>query len=355
MEWRYGENRKYIELEKPPARKLRISGHRFPTVLGLNKYSTPFQAWCEIVGLVKKPFEENKYIIAGRTIEPKQIEYTKGKFPNVMSIEEYYGNAFDDYKYNNFKEETNIFGGVIDLVSTKIDMRTIQMIGECKTSSKPVDWENNNVPIDYLCQGMLYSYLKKIPDILFVVSFLNDMDYAHPENYTVTEENTKFVVKNLKDCWLPLGEEYVDIDGAIAYATDWWKTYVETGISPEFDEVKDKEYLDIIRQSKPCEDNVLIDVCSEAINLAKEIEEIKVSSGLKEKEALLKKLETNIKETMIKTEVENCGNYKLTSTHKQKFDEKAFAESDKQNYEQYVYDTIEYKLSKIKDKEKEND
>ena len=80
-----------------------------------------------------------------------------------------------------------------------------------------------------------------------------------------------------------------------------------------------------------------------------------MSSGLKEKEALLKKLETNIKETMIKTEVENCGNYKLTSTHKQKFDEKAFAESDKQNYEQYVYDTIEYKLSKIKDKEKEND
>ena len=38
MEWRYGENRKYIELEKPPTRKLRISGHRFPTVLGLNKY-----------------------------------------------------------------------------------------------------------------------------------------------------------------------------------------------------------------------------------------------------------------------------------------------------------------------------
>ena len=62
MEWRYGENRKYIELEKPPTRKLRISGHRFPTILGLNKYSTPFQAWCEIVGLVKKPFEENKYI-----------------------------------------------------------------------------------------------------------------------------------------------------------------------------------------------------------------------------------------------------------------------------------------------------
>ena len=80
-----------------------------------------------------------------------------------------------------------------------------------------------------------------------------------------------------------------------------------------------------------------------------------MSSGLKEKEALLKKLEANIKETMIKTEVENCGNYKLTIAHKQKFDEKAFAESDKQNYEQYVYDTIEYKLSKIKDKEKEND
>ena len=110
------------------------------------------------------------------------------------------------------------------------------------------------MPIEYLCQGMLYSYLKGMKEVLFVASFLNDMDYAHPENFQVTKENTKLVVKNLNECYLPLGDEYVDINGAIEYATNWWNEYVLTGVSPEFDEVKDKEYLDIIRKSKPCED-----------------------------------------------------------------------------------------------------
>ena len=30
---------------------------------------------------------------------------------------------------------------------------------------------------------------------------------------------------------------------AIKYCEDWWHTYIETGISPPFDEKKDKEYL----------------------------------------------------------------------------------------------------------------
>lgn len=353
MEWTYSENRKQIVLDKIPSKKLRISGHRFPTVLGLNKWATPFQSWCEITGLVKVPFVENKYIIAGRTIEPKQIEFAKQKFPNTFSIEEYFGNAFDDYRYNNFKDETNIFGGVIDFVSTANDMRTIRMIGECKTSSKPHEWENNEVPIEYLCQGMLYSYLKKLPEVLFVASFLNDMDYAHPENYKVSKENTKLVVKNLNECYLPLNGEYVTIDGAIEYATNWWNEYVLTGISPEFDEVKDKEYLDIIRKSKPCEDNDLTTVCLEAIKLAREIDELKITSGLSAKEKELKLLEDSIKNTMIEKEIENCENYKLKRTVKTKFNEKLFKENNQKAYEDYLEEIVSYTLSKNKKESEE--
>ena len=353
MEWSYNENRNQIVLDKVPSKKLRISGHRFPTVLGLNKWATPFQAWCEITGLVKKPFEENKYIIAGRVIEPKQIGFAKQKFPNVFSIEEYYGNAFADYRYNNFKDETNIFGGVIDFVSTKNDMRTIRMIGECKTSSKPHEWENNQVPIEYLCQGMLYSYLKGMKEVLFVASFLNDMDYAHPENFQVTKENTKLVVKNLNECYLPLGDEYVDINGAIEYATNWWNEYVLTGVSPEFDEVKDKEYLDIIRKSKPCEDNDLVSVCQEAIRLAKEIDLLKISSGLTAKEKELKTLENSIKKKMIENDIENCDNYTLKRTVKKEFDEKAFKEDNSKTYESYLVEKISYTLNKNKKEEED--
>ena len=47
------------------------------SVLGLNEYQTPFGAWCEITKLVKLPFEDTKYTIAGKAIEPKLIDYMK--------------------------------------------------------------------------------------------------------------------------------------------------------------------------------------------------------------------------------------------------------------------------------------
>ena len=175
MQWRYNEERTRIIIE-PPKRTKKITGHRFPSILGLNKYQTPFGAWAEITGLATLPFEDNKFTLAGKAIEPKQIEYAKSKFPNVKSIEEYYGNNFAEYRYSNFKDLGRIFDGVRDFVSTKNDGTTITMVGECKTSSKPQDWVDNNVPIDYLCQGMLYAYLDKLDRILYVASFLQPMN-----------------------------------------------------------------------------------------------------------------------------------------------------------------------------------
>ena len=92
-DWKYSEDKKHIIIE-PPKQKLRITGHRIASVLGLNQYQSPFGAWCEITKLVKLPFEDNKYTIAGKTIEPKLIDVVRKKFPNVMSIKEYYGNNF---------------------------------------------------------------------------------------------------------------------------------------------------------------------------------------------------------------------------------------------------------------------
>ena len=63
MEWSYSEDRKRIVLDKPPIQKLRITGHRLATVLGVDQWSTPFKAWCEITKLVKAPFEESKYTL----------------------------------------------------------------------------------------------------------------------------------------------------------------------------------------------------------------------------------------------------------------------------------------------------
>lgn len=346
MEWRYNEDRTRIIID-PPKRTKKITGHRFPSVLELNKYQTPFGAWAEITGLATLPFEDNKFTLAGKAIEPKQIEYAKGKFPNVKSIEEYYGNNFAEYRYSNFKDLGRIFDGVRDFVSTKNDGVTITMVGECKTSSKPQDWSNNNVPIDYLCQGMLYAYLDKLDRILYVASFLQPMDYNNPELYEVTDENTKLTVKKLNECFLPLPTgEYGTIELAIEYCEEWWKVHVEGGISPEFDEVKDKEYLDIIRKSKPTNDALLDDVCDEAVKLAREIKDLKISSGLDAKEKELKVLETSIKEVMMGSNLDNCGSYTLVRKEDLKFNEAKFAQEQTKLYNSYCEPKVSYTLKK---------
>lgn len=356
-EWKYGKNKKTIVLSEPPKQRLRITGHRFASVLGLNKYQSPFGAWAEITKLVKLPFEDNKYTLAGKAIEPKLIDFVREQFPNVMSIEEYYGNNIEKYRWNNFVEDSDIFGGIIDCVATKDDLKTLTMIVECKTSSKPHEWNNNAVPVEYLLQGCEYSYLKKLDRVLFVCAFLQDADYNHPEKFIPTKDNTILVVKKLKDVVVEMPNgDMITFDEAVAYCEDWWKKYIETGISPEFDEKLDKEYLDIIRESKPINDNSLEDLCDKAGELIRSIEKLKEDSGINAMEKELKTIEASIKEGLMNSLEDgetsaSCKQYKLSGTVKEVFDEKAFATKHPKTYAEYLEEKITYRLSKIKIKE----
>lgn len=349
--WDYSEDKKRIVIEVPKQR-LRITGHRMASVLGLNKYQSPFGAWAEITKLVKLPFEDNKYTLAGKAIEPKIIEYVSKQLPNVVSIEEYYGNNFESYRYNNFKDESNVFGGVMDAVSTLNDKKTLTAIVECKTSSKPQEWANGNVPIEYLLQGAEYAKLKGLDRIIFACSFLKEEDYNHPETFVVNDSNTIIVIKKLEDILVEIDGNYYNIDGLFEICNKWWEIYIESGISPEFDEKVDKEYLDIIRATDEVKDNELEDVCQKAFELALEIKKAKIDCGIDEMEKRLKQLENSIKNDMIEKDISSCGNYTLSRTIKNKFDEKLFAQENEQLYNKYCEETETYTLRK---KEKEND
>lgn len=356
-EWSYGKNNKNIILSEPPKQRLRITGHRIASVLGLNQYQSPFGAWVEITKLAKLPFEESKYTLFGKAVEPKLIDMVRKKFPNVMSIEEYYGNNIDRYKWNNFIEDSNVFGGIIDAVATKDDMKTLTMIVECKSSSKPQAWDNNQVPIDYLLQGCLYSYLKGLDRVLFICCFPQDLDYNHPELFEPDETNTIMVVKKIKDVLIPMPNgELITFQQAIDYCTEWWEKYIDTGISPEFDEVKDKEYLDIIRTSKPINDTSLEDLCDRAKELVDEINTLKENSGINGKEKELKVIENSIKEGLMNNLGEgetkiSCKQYSLNGTIKEKFNEKKFAKDNPKVYEKYIEKELTYRLSKKKEVE----
>lgn len=354
-EWQYGENGKNIILPEPPKQRLRITGHRVASVLGLNKYQSPFGAWCEITKLVKLPFEDSKYTLAGKVIEPKLIDFVRNRFPNVMSIEEYYGNNIDKYKWNNFIEDSNIFGGIIDAVATKEDLKTLTMIVECKTSSKPHLWENNQVPLEYLLQGCEYSYLKKLDRVLFICAFLQDDDYNHPEMFEPNETNTKMVVKKIKDVLIEMPNgDMITFDDAIKYCEEWWEKYIETGISPKFDEKLDKEYLNILRTSNPSNDNSLDELCKSAELLEQDIIKIKNETGIESKEKELKTIQKAIKDKMInllkdgETKM-SYGVYKLNGSVSMKFNVEKFTEDNPTLYNKYCEESITYRLNKNKE------
>lgn len=350
--WDYNNDKTKIVIDVP-VQKLRITGHRISSILGLNKYQTPFGAWAEITKLVKLPFEDSKYTLAGKAIEPKLIAYLATKLPNVVSIEEYYGNNFDYYRYNNFIDDSDRFGGVIDAVATLNDKVTMTMIGECKTSSKPQDWANGNVPVDYLLQGCLYSYIKGLDRVVFICAFLKDSDYNHPEMFEVNENNTVIIIKKLDECFFEIDGELLNIKGVMEKASKWWDDHILTGVSPEFDEKKDKEYLDIIRATDATKDNSLEDVCMKAFELSTTIANLKEDTGINALEKELKQLKDSIKNKMIELECANCGQYKLSKRVSMKFDEGKFKEEHTDMYEDYCNETVSYTLTEVKKKDEE--
>lgn len=356
MEWKYSEDSKHIVLDKKPSRFKYITGTRFASCLGLNPYSTPFQIWCECTRLVTPPFEETIYTKAGRTIEPKQREYISKKFPNIVSPEDYFGEIFDKVRWNFFKDEDKPFAGCWDAVSTKDNHRDIAMVVEFKTASDPRKWNNNQIPVYYLLQGGLYAKLLGLDRVLFVASFLDKLDYAHPEDFVPNEDNTIMLVKKLNEIVIEKDGQLFTIDDLFEQAKDFWETYVKTGVSPEFDEVKDKEYLDIIRTSKPINDTSLESLCDSAKELVDNIEKLKDSTGITSMEKELKTIEASIKQGLMDSLQEGetkatCKQYKLSGTTTMKFNEKEFADKHPNTYEKFLEPSLTYRLSKIKNEE----
>ena len=354
MNWHYSEDRKHIELDNPPKQHKLLTGTRFASCLGLNPYSSPFQIWCECTKLVTPPYEETMYTKAGRIIEPLQREYVSKTFPNIKGPEEYFGNAYEMYRWNFFDDKFKPYGGLWDAVSTKSNGKDIAMVVEFKTANSAAKWVDGP-PIYYLMQGALYAKMLGLDKVLFVASFLSPMDYAHPEEFVPNETNTTMIVKKLKDIVLEVDGEYLSFDELYDKGLDFWNNYVLTGISPEFDEKLDKEYLDIIRASKPSNDNDLTTMCVEAIKIAKEIKSLEISSGIKVKKDELKVLEDAIKKVMIDSNLDRCDKYKLKRDVKLKFNEKALEKDNKALYNKYCEESISYTLSKDLKEEKENE
>ena len=277
-------------LEVTPTKKpKKITATRFATILGLNPWSTAFEMWCEITKTYQKPFEDTIYTLAGKTIEPKQIDYMRKAYGmyNLKTPTDIYGPDYFKKTWGDFFGDIPVLGGMWD---SRLDDKNgkPEAVLEFKTTKRAEDWADD-VPEYYALQAALYAYLLGVDDVIMVASFLEPKDYEHPEEFVPSASNTITVE-------FKVSERYPNFGRMVAQANAWWQNHVVTGISPDYDEKKDAEILKALRTNEVTDTNIDA-LIAEAENLKAELETVYASVSDKEKR--LKAVTEQIKKTLV--------------------------------------------------------
>ncbi len=275
---------------KTKKRPKKITATRFATVLGLNPWSTPFEVWCNVTHTYEDPFTDTIYTIAGKAIEPKQIAYMRESYAmdNLRTPTDIYGADYFSKTYGDFFHDQKVCGGMWDSLLVDEETSIPEAVLEFKTTKRSEDWED--VPEYYALQAALYAYLLGVDDVIMVASFLSPKDYEEPEKFVPNANNT--ITREFK-----VSERYPDFAEKVKQVEDWWNKYVETGISPDFDEKQDAEILKALRTNEVPTDTDIDSVIAEAEALKRKLNEVKQS--VSEDEKRLETLEKAIKAHMI--------------------------------------------------------
>ena len=282
---------KWIEDNKveitPPKRTKRLTGTRFAAVLGLDRWTSPFEIWCAVTRTYEKPFEDNKYTIAGKTIEPKVIDYLNKLYfgGSLKTPTDIYGENYFQKTWGNFFPDHAFLGGMWDALAYN-DKGEVESVIEIKTTGRVEDWADGEAPHHYALQACLYAYLLGVDHVVMVASFLEDKDYINPEAFEPSVKNT------IMDEFL-VSERYPQFDKFIEAATKWWDKHIVTGISPAFDEKADKEILAALRKNVVESKDDLATIIEEAERIKTTIDTVKAT--VKSDEKRLKELTESIK------------------------------------------------------------
>ena len=264
---------------EPPKKPKKITGTHFPTVVGVNPFSTDFEVWCRATRTYEIPFEGNKYTNAGQIIEPKVFTFLRNSMgfgDRLITPEDVYGKDHFKKTWGDFYPNTPIFGGMWDAlvrddegnVEYVVEIKTVQVDG--RSGSLEDRWKDGEAPHYQALQASLYAYLLGVDKVLMVAVALEDKkgDYEHPEQVIPSYANGNVYIDEFS-----VSQRYPNFDMYIEKATAWWNAYVLTGISPEFDTKKDAEILKALRTNSVDTTNTSItEMLGKAEQLKAEIE-----------------------------------------------------------------------------------
>ncbi|WGI37040.1 MAGa7180 family putative nuclease [Mesomycoplasma lagogenitalium] len=206
----------------------KIGGSSIGDVLQTDAYKSEFLAFIRMAKL-DMPILDTKYIDAGVAIEPMVINVIREK--SKQEIEVF---PPEKYAYDYFKGKDDIIGGIPDGYIKKLNM-----ILEIKTTGiKNLEkWENGEIPVAYLKQAQLYSYLMNCDTFAIVATFLHPEDYDNPQNYPIKERK----IRTYK-----FKTNVAQIEDDIQKIKKWYTHYTNLGISPKYNQKIDGELLDYL-------------------------------------------------------------------------------------------------------------
>ena len=347
----------HIELDTLPKKFKKLTATRFATVMGLNAWSTPFAAWCEITKTYEDPFTDSIYTVAGKIIEPKICEYLRNRyFMDIQSPEDVYGKDYFKKTWGDFFPDYEDLGGMWDFLGD-------DFVVEVKTTKRAEDWRGVDgkvePPIYYKLQAALYAYLLGFDDVVMTCSFLEAKDYpidlgdgtfntAPTEAFKPNVDNTVVIEFKVSEAFPTFKETYVDP------ARRFWRDHVLTGISPDFDEKKDAEILKVLRK------NTVEPTGTDIAKLIAEADKIqaaidKAEDRLADKRKRLKEIDDQVKKYMATQfrpgdkKVEIAGKrytWTVTRSERSSFDSKALAKDLPDVFKKYAGKTETFSLKK---------
>ena len=346
----------------PIKKNKKITGTHFATVLGVNPFKTPFEAWCRCTRTYEIPFTGNKYTAAGEVIEPKVFEFLRksmGFGDRLVTPTDVYGENHFQKTWGDFFPERDILGGSWDAlikdengnIEYVVEIKTVQVDG--RSGSLEDRWKDGEAPHYQALQASLYAHLLGVDKVLMVAVALEDKkgDYEHPEQVVPSYANENVYIDEFK-----VTERYPNFDLYIEQATAWWNAHVIAGVSPEFDEKKDAEILKALRTHSLNPDSDISTIVNEAEQLAAEIEE--TMSTISDKEKKLKALLEQIKKYALEqfregdTKVSVPGQkvaFVISKSETTELDKDALKADGL--YEKYNKSKINYRLTKMAIKE----
>ncbi len=219
----------------------KIGGSSVGDVLETDDFKSQFAAFARMswIGL---PILDRKYVDAGIDIEPMVVDAIEQKLKLKVQ-------TYDpvEYNFDYFAGKDDVIGGLPDGF-----IEDEKIIIEIKTTGEKNydNWNKYGVPIAYLKQAQLYSYLMGVEDFWIVATFLKEEDYLDAKSFPINQRK----IKNYK-----YKTNKAQIQDDIQTIKDWYFKYTASGISPKYNEFKDGDLIEYLRCKDAAEYKKLLD------------------------------------------------------------------------------------------------